>query len=254
MDENLAEQASDGEPVDERHSANYGGYPQGTLPDGSGRRVFNVGILSEWHQRGTDMSSFLCLLRPGDLIEFKREGYCHWGVYIGDHALTEGQEDDGFVQVLPCLVHRANPTDGDNADRLFSGSQSLAKGIHGIGDVVVEPLWDVWNHSQARINNSMDNAVAPYPSEEVVARALQVVHGEDSLAYTPYNVVTNNCEHFASWCRNSWAISTQVSRGLKTLLNYGLTAAAVVVLPRPVSFIGGLALAGLQMMEEVRRT
>ena len=53
------------------------------------------------------------------------------------------------------------------------------QGIHGIGDVVVEPLWDVWNHSQARINNSMDNAVAPFSSEEVVARALQVTHDDD---------------------------------------------------------------------------
>ena len=25
-----------------------------------------------------------------------------------------------------------------------------------------------------------------------------------------YNVVTNNCEHFASWCRNDWAVSKQV--------------------------------------------
>ena len=29
-------------------------------------------------------------------------------------------------------------------------------------------------------------------------------------AYTPYNVVTNNCEHFVNWCRHGWAVSFQV--------------------------------------------
>ena len=29
-------------------------------------------------------------------------------------------------------------------------------------------------------------------------------------AYTAYNVVTNNCEHFAHWCRHGWSISCQV--------------------------------------------
>ena len=36
----------------------------------------------------------------------------------------------------------------------------------------------------------------------VVKRALAVAHGESSLSYTAYNVVSNNCEHFASWCRS----------------------------------------------------
>ena len=28
---------------------------------------------------------------------------------------------------------------------------------------------------------------------------------------THYNGLTNNCEHFACWCRNDWAVSKQVS-------------------------------------------
>ena len=36
----------------------------------------------------------------------------------------------------------------------------------------------------------------------MVKRALAVAHGESSLSYTAYNVVSNNCEHFASWCRS----------------------------------------------------
>ena len=36
------------------------------------------------HILRTDTSPFLTLLRAGDLVEFEREGYQHWAVYIGD--------------------------------------------------------------------------------------------------------------------------------------------------------------------------
>jgi hypothetical protein len=109
------------------------------------------------------------------------------------------------------LSPRANPTDNpDNLSGFSASSRSLAKGAHGIGDVVLEPLQDVWRDDPARINNSMDNGTESLPGQRVVERALEVVHGEDRQAYTPYNVVTNNCEHFAHWCRNGWSISSQV--------------------------------------------
>jgi len=221
-------------------------------------KMFNVGLISEWHQMGTDYSVFLQLLRPGDLVEFKRDGYCHWAVFIGEHALVENSEGvddlDALVPVLPCIVHRANPTDNpDNMNGMFSASKSLRKGVYGIGDVVVEGLRDVWKESSARINNSMDHSVTPFPAQKVVQRALCVVHGEDRQSYTPYNVVTNNCEHFASWCRSGWSISGQVARRSNQVLKLGMLAGAAI-LPRPLAVMGGLCLAGLQMMNEVRRT
>ena len=47
-------------------------------------------------------------------------------------------------------------------------------------------------------------------SVPVVQRGLDMVHGE--VPGTSYNVVYNNCEHFASWCRNGMALSRQVSQ------------------------------------------
>ena len=34
--------------------------------------------------------------RPGDLLEFQREAYQHWAVYIGDHArvIEVGKNDN----------------------------------------------------------------------------------------------------------------------------------------------------------------
>jgi len=213
----------------------------------------NVGIISEWQHRGTDTAFFLSLLRPGDLVEFERDGYQHWAVYIGEHALAEGTEEQDFVTVLPCVVHRANPTDNpNNLNGFFGSSRSVAKGAYGIGDVVVEPLRDVWKDSGARINNSMDNATEPFPGQKVVERALSVVHGEEAQAYSAYNVVTNNCEHFAHWCRHGWGISCQVARKTEQLVKLGLVAGAAI-LPRPIAILGAACVAGLQMLTEVRR-
>lgn len=218
------------------------------------QKKYNVGVISEWHSMGTDYRVFIKLLKPGDLIEFKRDGYCHWAVYIGEHAFAENTNADDLIPVLPCIVHRANPTDNpDNMNGMFSASKSLRKGVYGIGDVVVEPLRDVWRESGARINNGMDNTMAPYPAEKVVERALCVVHGEDRQSYTPYNVLTNNCEHFASWCRSGWSASSQVARRTEQIIKLGMLAGAAV-LPKPLSIMGGLCLAGLQMMNEVRRS
>lgn len=220
---------------------------------GTDNRQFNKGVISEWHYRGTDYPVFLSLLRPGDLVEFERQGYQHWAVYIGDHALSEDTESSDHVTVQPCIVHRANPTDNPaQLNGFFSASTSLSKGAHGIGDVVVEPLQDVWRESGARINNSMDNTTEPYPSQQVVLRALSVVHGEERQAYTPYNVLTNNCEHFVSWCRNGWSISCQVARKTGQIVKLGMLVSAAAM-PRPLALLGTVCVAGMQMLSEVRR-
>merc|ERR1711902_226524 len=53
----------------------------------------------------------MTLVKPGDLLEFQREAYCHWAVYIGDYALatpsddSEDDDDDNKeYQIVPCVV------------------------------------------------------------------------------------------------------------------------------------------------------
>merc|ERR1711971_459336 len=99
---------------------------------------------------------------------------------------------------------------------------------------VVESLRDVWGSSKVRINNRLDTSVHPFSSQKVVERALAVAHGESSLSYTAYNVVSNNCEHFASWCRSGWNISCQVARRGEQALKLAMVA-------------------GLHMMGQMRR-
>merc|ERR1719232_1106036 len=199
----------------------------------------------------------MTLVKPGDLLEFQREAYCHWAVYIGDYALaTPGDDDDDDNQeyrIVPSVVHRANPADSENIQSMLSTSRSLSKGVHGIGAVVVEPLTEVWDKSRVRVNNGLDTSLQPYSSSTVVQRALSVANGENSLSYTAYNVVSNNCEHFASWCRCGWNISCQVTRRGEQVVKLVMLAGATM-LPRPLTALGGLAVAGLHMMSEMRRS
>eukprot|EP00088_Acartia_fossae_P057287 TRINITY_DN6683_c0_g1_i2.p1 TRINITY_DN6683_c0_g1~~TRINITY_DN6683_c0_g1_i2.p1 ORF type:complete len:236 (-),score=54.96 TRINITY_DN6683_c0_g1_i2:445-1152(-) len=186
-------------------------------------QVFNFGTISEWYSRGTDYAFFLNLVRIGDRLEFKRNGYCHWAVFVGIQYVV--LEEDGPHVLLPCIVHRNNPADdpaltGGGAGQpgavanLFSGFSSStrlsSKGAYGIGDVCLEPLREAWGESKIRINNSLDHTKKPLSSHKVVERLMSVLDGKGSMSKTPYNVATNNCEHFASWARNDWALSTQV--------------------------------------------
>ena len=73
----------------------------------------------------------------------------------------------------------------------------------------------------------------------MVQRALAVAHGEALESYSAYNVLSNNCEHFASWARCGWSISCQVARRGEQVLKLAMLAGAAV-LPRPLSVLGDI--------------
>ncbi|KAF7638305.1 LRAT domain-containing protein [Meloidogyne graminicola] len=54
-----------------------------------------------------------------------------------------------------------------------------------------------------RVNNSLDAQRRPFPPTIIVERALT------KLGTGGYNVMHNNCEHFAKWCRYSLRESDQ---------------------------------------------
>ncbi|MEM8723673.1 MAG: lecithin retinol acyltransferase family protein [Cyanobacteria bacterium P01_G01_bin.39] len=56
-----------------------------------------------------------------------------------------------------------------------------------------------------------------YIPEVVVARA------ESRLGEQEYNLITNNCEHFAHWCKTGMSYSKQVSNYLPTIRNLDIS-------------------------------
>lgn len=96
-----------------------------------------------------------------------------------------------------------------------------------MGDVCCEKLTEVWSTGLIRINNGLDSEIPAFDSEEeIVERAFAFVHGqlpESVFARAGYNVMTNNCEHFATWVRNGWAISQQVTINISCFINLNKT-------------------------------
>ena len=79
--------------------------PSDAAGDDDGVR-YNVGLISEWHSLGSDYNVLLSIAKPGDLLEFQREGYCHWAVYIGDHVIRDPQASS---KVLFCSCYLIFP-------------------------------------------------------------------------------------------------------------------------------------------------
>ncbi|XP_012934727.1 phospholipase A and acyltransferase 2 [Aplysia californica] len=116
-------------------------------------------------------------LRKGDRVQFKRSLYSHWGVYIGSGKIIH-------------LTRR-------NAER------GGPKGV-----VREDDFWDAVGGDCAYKNNSRDNKSRPLPPDEIVKRA------KSMLGDAGYNLLKDNCEHFANWCRYGETESQQVYKGM----------------------------------------
>ena len=153
-------------------------------------------------------------LQVGDLIEFPRGYYSHWGVYVGNEDIVH-------------LAGEEAGNDGINAN-LDSGHLFTVCGKRfNKAYAKVDNFLDVAASSRAKINNDKDKKCKPYPPDEVKERALS------KIGAVPYNVIWSNCEHFAAWCRNGENWSQQVDTVLSWIVGIGTAFIA-----------GGLAYAG----------
>jgi len=168
--------------------------------------------MSKWYKR-SEIDDLLDVAVPGDLLEFHRNLYVHWAVYVGY------REVDGKMEA--CVIHRCSTENsGDGIGNVFA-STSLRKREVGLGEVEQQTLTSVWEDSICRINNTRDDELPPYAANMVLQRAddaRKMEHTEE------YNVITNNCEHFANWCRYGTKESGQVDRA-----TFYIVAGAVLV-------------------------
>ncbi|OWF39575.1 HRAS-like suppressor 3 [Mizuhopecten yessoensis] len=143
-------------------------------------------------------------LDKGDMVEFPRPLYSHWGVYIGDDK----------------IVHLSGADDADSSDAFTSGSLFSIGGMcFNKAFVRIDDFRQVAMGCKAKINNKKDRHSTPLQADDIVRRAYEMV-GEIG-----YNVLWNNCEHFASFLRYNKKQSKQADTALKTSATLGGVAA-----------------------------
>ncbi len=152
-------------------------------------------------------------LKAGDVVGIQRlRGlYDHYGIYTGNGG----------------MIHYADPS-GDFGKNIVVHRTTLEKFKEGSEYVFVidfdnyikqkkNSIFDIITKT-GRINVLKileilfgDNSYHLYSPEETVARA------ESRLGERNYNIATNNCEHFAIWCKTGVSESTQVEELLSIL-------------------------------------
>ncbi|XP_046583669.1 phospholipase A and acyltransferase 2-like isoform X1 [Haliotis rubra] len=125
-------------------------------------------------------------LELGDMLEFKRGAYSQWAVYVGNKE----------------VVHLSG-VDGPTQSGLFT-SVSISGAQFDNGIIRKDAFWDVVGLNEVCKNNSKDEKLKHFKPSEIVQRALS------RLGEVGYNILFNNCEHFATWCRYGKEESDQV--------------------------------------------
>ncbi|XP_078574888.1 phospholipase A and acyltransferase 2-like [Branchiostoma floridae x Branchiostoma japonicum] len=168
--------------------------------------------------------------KKGDLLEFPMSKlfsmFSHWGVYAGDGK----------------VIHRTVNYEGRKGFLGYPLSSMFPSGLQvGKAKVKEESFWDVAMGNLARINNNKDKGRAVPSGDEVVQRA------RSRLGETGYNVLWNNCEHFATGCRYGKEQSQQaiVAGSVST----GLTAAGWLTGTLSIFSLGLGALFALPMFQ-----
>lgn len=155
-------------------------------------------------------------LQPGDVVGVVRKKsmnlYEHYAVYIGDgnvvHYSGSGADFKGEVCVQKDTLKQFLKGDDNYFVLYFDKTFKTPRKIQ----VKTSFNWnDVNFENQLCITNGKKYKI--YSANETIERALSRV-GENK-----YNLLLNNCEHFAIWCKTGVSESYQVKRVLNTLIN-----------------------------------
>lgn len=153
-------------------------------------------------------------LKPGDVIGVSRRGiYEHYAVYLGNnrviHYCGEGNDFSGIVS-----IHEADITeflkDSKSYFVIWFDKGILYK-IHNETTFLFNGFLDYYSGAFRNVNRNT------FSAEETIKRA------KSRIGEKKYNLITNNCEHFAMWCKTGVSESSQVKKFVSSTLTSGVT-------------------------------
>ena len=145
-------------------------------------------------------------LRKGDVIGVHRGFYDHYGIYTGRgkviHFSDEGSDMGDDIRIRRATL-----------DQFKNGASNVfVIDFEAYRDYVENPeLFDFRGLLKLAFDDLFGNEMTIYSPEETVKRA------ESQLGKGKYNLVVNNCEHFAVWCKTGKHESSQVQRFLEAV-------------------------------------
>ena len=151
-------------------------------------------------------------LKKVDVIGVHRIGgiYDHYGIYTGRgkiiHFSNEGSDFGGDIR-----VRRATLSQFKNG-----ASNVFVVDFEAYRDYIENPsLFDLLEEGIVGIalRKLFGNELTLYSPEETVERA------ESQLGREGYNIVFNNCEHFAVWCKTGVKESSQVKNFIEAIVS-----------------------------------
>ncbi|MBQ1867166.1 MULTISPECIES: lecithin retinol acyltransferase family protein [Selenomonas] len=128
------------------------------------------------------------VINPGDILYVKRTGYRHFGIYAGNQQVIH------YYKEKNPLV-----SDGIISETTLADFQGVSDTIYVLNSTTKAgaPLFD-WI-----VRRLLGDDIELFSPEETVARA------RSKLGERGYNLLLNNCEHFALWCKTGIAQSAQ---------------------------------------------
>ena len=156
-------------------------------------------------------------LETGDLIEFKGENdvHAHWGIYDGN----------GYI------IHVIGDTINESVPFLVDAGAAVMGKVEAY--VKKESLKTVVNGRKFYKNNMLDKTQQPLNGDDIIKKASEYIG-----KVWEYNLVSSNCEHFASDMRYGMTISLQAVDAIKL----GKEVAAVSATVTTAAVLGSLSL------------
>ena len=151
----------------------------------------------------------------GDIIGVVRRGgtYVHYGIYVSDTCIVH-YNIPASKTIGHATVHATNLRNflRDDSEYFILDFPKPYVPPVALGNAGSTPHTNSYSEELAR-SLQQTYGYHLYTPEETVARA------RSRLGETSYNLFTNNCEHFAIWCKTGVSESLQVNNMLGALLN-----------------------------------
>lgn len=146
--------------------------------------------------------------KVGDIISVNRGIYRHFGIYAGNDRVIHYHKNRSNGNKAMIMETSMSEFLANSKNYKVSDNSEMKEIIQ---DLILFPISPVVSALSLAGDVYRKISKKKYSAEETVARA------RSKIGETKYNVLTNNCEHFAEFCKTGVKHSGQVSNFIKNI-------------------------------------